>query len=606
MGYAKEFFIKNKVFYLHTLKSTCIISLFIFKNRYSMNFFSKLSSFEIFHKQEQKRIWKKVVGLSLLGVFFIIFLYFYLLFSPFRGFFWKMPSMLGFFGRTNYLMLIQNNSESRPTGGFITAYGELSFLFGVPSITIKDSYDINPPEKLIEPPYPLNELLEKDIFYKGFVFRDANWSPDFPTSVKNIVALYNEGYQEIKEFDGVIAVNLSIIEKLLSLFKEIKVGEESFDSKNFFHKTQFYSKNIDLHSVEELGKRKNIMKEFVPIFIKKLLKSPSKYSEVIQMLEEFLDTKDIQLNFTKKSYQKIAEEKGWAGKFEPKTEDFIHINIANIGGRKGDRYILPTYNYTVLFDENNQGKVNLDIEFHYQATQGLYTDFYQAYIRTYVPKRISELKKWGDNKSEFKVEEDLDVISIGTLINIWPGETKELHFSYNLPADILPYDYNLQLIPMSGNFGEQWGIALKAKNSDNFWESENFEIRENMASFRKVISKDTVLSANLKEDTTPPVIIWQKFLDKDRIELLISERLNPETLKDSNFSIKDKNIKNSEVKNSPVVLNAWQDDSYRLFLKLNAINWQIGEHFSLTIENISDVTGNMIYPNPKEITLVQR
>ena len=568
--------------------------------------FFKKSVFKVFQKREQKKLWQKVVGFSLLGVFLLIGLYLYLLLSPFKEFFWRMPSMLGFFGEKNYLVLLQNNAERRPTGGFISAYGELSFFLGNMDLDLHDSYDIAPPDPQIEPPYPLNDILKGDVFYKGFVFRDANWSPDFPESVKNIMALYNEGQEEMKSFDGVIALDISVIEALMRIVGGIEYGNEKITAESLFHKTQFYSKNIDLHSVDSLENRKNVMKEIAPELISRIFKSPGKYSKTIQQLSLLLNNKHLLLNFSHPSLQKIVLEKKWGGEFEPEADDFIHVNVANIGGRKADRYIIPDYSYKVVFDEEGLGKAVLDLNFHYNATQGLYTDFYQSYVRVYLPKDISELKGWGDSRSEFRQEKDLGALSIGTLVHIWPGETQSLHFSYTLPKYVSPYKYELELMPMSGNEGEKWSLALLNKNVDNSWNSSNLRVKENVASYSSVLSRNKLLSAELVQDTTPPVVIWQKFLDNKTIELNFSEKLNENSLIPENFILTDKNVYQKDVLESPEVLSVVQDENYRVYIKLKNISWQYEEHFELRIQNIADTSGNLIFPNPKSLTLVQR
>ncbi len=56
----------------------------------------------------------------------------------------------------------------------------------------------------------------------------------------------------------------------------------------------------------------------------------------------------------------------------------------------------------------------------------------------------------------------------------------------------------------------------------------------------------------------------------------------------------------------PVVISVWQEEDYKVYLKTSGVSWQIGEHFSLEIENIRDENWNNFLPSPKQITLVQR
>lgn len=569
-------------------------------------FFKKKSFFKIFQKREQKKIWKHVIGFSFLSLLALVILYLYLLLSPFKDFFWRLPSMLGFFREKNYLVVFQNNAERRPTGGFISAYADVSFFLGSMDMKLSDSYDVPAPNPQITPPYPLEDILKDDVFYKGFVFRDGNWDIDFPTSAKMLVRLYNEGQPTLKEWDGVIAIDMSFIEKLIEVSGSIDYQGTTIDSKNFFHMMQFYSKNIDLHSVESLESRKNIMKEIIPQILSEILKSPMKYSEVIGLFKDLLDTKHMLVYFENTSLQEKVVEKKWGAKFEPRADDFIAVNVANIGGRKADRYIQPQYSYRVFFDELSRGYAELDLDFYYNGTQGLYTDFYQSYVRVSLPKNISQLESWGDNRRDFIEETDVQSLTVGTLMHIWPGEKQSLHFRYQLPEYISPYNYNVDIIPMPGNEGELWSIALRNKNTDNFWDSQSFQSQENVASFSSVLYKDTLFSANLLNDETSPVIIWQKFLDNKTIELSFSEKIDQKTLIPDNFLIQDMNISHKELEENPKVVSVYQDDNYRVYIKLQDISWQYNEFFELTLKNISDISGNIIQENPKFVTVVQR
>lgn len=563
--------------------------------------------FQKLFKKERKFTWKHGVILSLLGVFIALGIWLYVLLAPFQEFFWKLPSMLGFLGERNYLILIQNNSERRPTGGFITAYGELSFFLGIPSFHVKDSYDINAPQPQIEPPYPLNQLLKDDVFYKGFVFRDSNWSPDFPTSVQTIKDLYFKGQSDIQDVSGVIAIDITSIEKLVDLIGGVTIDGQVFNSRNLFHELQMASKNINLHSEEDLKNRKNVMKDIAPQLLKKTILHPLSYPALIQTFKVLLDTKHVLLNFTKDTWQDIVVKNGWSGSLESKTPDFIHVNVANIGGRKADRYIEPRYRYMVTFDQNGQGHAQLDLDWTHMGTQGLYSDFYQAYIRTYIPATASNVKYSGDAKSPWQTGNEFNAQFLGTLVHIWPGETQSLHFTYDIPAEAMALDYRLSLMPQAGSFGENWEVILRNQNVDHFWSSDDFKSRENVAVYHNLfLQKNTILHASLLEDKTPPIIISQKFLDKDTIQLDMSEPLDASSLEVKNFSLIDTNEVQPSIQETPVIGAVFQDEKYHMFIKLSGLSWQIGERFLLTMTNVKDLSGNFTVPQKKEITVVQR
>lgn len=80
--------------------------------------------------------------------------------------------------RQTILVLLQNNMELRPTGGFIGSYALLNFFQG--KLVDFEVYDVYEADGQLrghaEPPADLKQYLGED----GWYLRDANWSPLFP------------------------------------------------------------------------------------------------------------------------------------------------------------------------------------------------------------------------------------------------------------------------------------------------------------------------------------------------------------------------------------------------------------------------------------------
>ena len=184
-----------------------------------------------------------------------------------------------------------------------------------------------------------------------------------------------------------------------------------------------------------------------------------------------------------------------------------------------------------------------------------------------------------------------------------PWETTEISIKYKLPKIVKSENYNLDLITQSWWNWEDWNISVKEK-TDNILSSDNFETRENLAFFEWKIFKDKILNLKNFWDKTPPVIVWQKFIKNDLIEINFSEKISEDFLKDEkNFSIKDLNIKNKnsdKIKISKKYIK-WNN----LYLKLDWISYQKWEFYEVLIKNIYDLNWNYTSKNPKKITVVQ-
>ena len=131
------------------------------------------------------------------------------------------PELLGAEGERRYLLLAQNNQEMRPTGGFISGVGLLRVERGdILEMTMSDSYAVDNYLSNAHPPAP--EPLARYMWAGLLLLRDANWSPDFPTSAEVIASLYQLD-QDTPALDGVIAADLTAVQWLVGALGPLQV-----------------------------------------------------------------------------------------------------------------------------------------------------------------------------------------------------------------------------------------------------------------------------------------------------------------------------------------------------------------------------------------------
>ena len=510
---------------------------------------------------------------------------------------------MGFFWEKNYLIVLQNNYERRPSGGFISSYAIVKTFLWKVDLEIKDSYDISSPSPKIEPPYPLNEILSTDKFYEGWVFRDANWSPDFTVSANNIISFYDKSEWKLSSFDWVVAVDMEILKSLLEFTWEINVDNTIFNSNNYYYLTQILSKNIDLHDIEALKTRKNFLKSILKKISAFIITNPFKINDLIANQKTLLDNKHIQIFFSNPALQKKIEQYWWAWKFKPKTEDFIHINFANIWWRKSDRYISQLNQYDLTFNEKWEAIWNLNITLKHRWTKSLISDFYQAYVRIYLPKNIKLISSKSSFKDKNSIYVDLDSFVVSWIIHMHPWESSEINIKYKLPKIIKANDYNLEIITQSGQENENWHITVQ-NITDHFW-SWNMNSRENLAFFDWSITSNKIFNLKDEWDEIPPIVVWQRFVKNDVIEVNFSEKISLEFMKNlKNIKITDKNKINKKTDTINVTNIEFRNNS--IFISLWGISYQTWEHYRLILNNIMDGAGNFTNPSPLDITVVQR
>ena len=549
---------------------------------------------------------QKIAGL-IVGVILIVMFLTAVMMGPFRLFFWNIPSLAGLPIPKSYLVLLQNNNELRPGGGFLSGYGVVRMTWGFPGVDFKDSYSISTSD-YVNPPYPFEKLIGDDPFYTGWQFRDANFSPDFETSTKQAVAFYTMQNPKAN-FQAVIAMDFEVVEDLLRTIGGVEVEGELFTADNFFIKVQRSSKDIDLHDEEALENRKGILSQIAQGLVKKMIFSPHRYGSFVQVIKRNLDEKHVLLYSSKEELQSKFVARGWNGKIQGKPgEDYLHINVANIGGRKADRYVQKRYEYTVSFPYEGLAHVRLIETFTHQGGYNLQSDRYQAYVRTYVPLGSKLTRSNVDAIDQVQIEEELGATYFGNTLKMMPGERRTFIYEYDLPASVISEDYILNLSKQAGVIGDDYYVTVRMPNDYEIASEGSDEpllIRENIATWRGDLSEDISLRVQKGADTSPPLIQWQQFRNLRTIEIRFNEDLDPESIVDiSNYEIVDKNHAD-QVRDNIRVTQAWLDEK-DLLLGITGINYVPGERYAVRLKGLRDLSGNVISPDPREITVVQR
>lgn len=296
-------------------------------------------------------------------------------------------SFLGHDKPKTYLVLFQNASELRATGGFIGTYGLLKFDRGsVEELFIEGIY--YPDGQLdvdVIPPEPLRYVTAE------WGTRDANWFFDFPTSAEKVMWFY-EATGGVRP-DGVIALNHLVVEKLLALTGPIELPEYdlTITSENFLELVQ---QEVEVDYDKELNRPKQILSDLAPKLVERLVAN-AEYSALPNTLMEGLGRRDIFLYSRDTLVQSFFSEKKWAGEVESpeitpdSISDYLAVVFSNIGGGKADEYT-DTEIDTVTRIEND-GTIVRTVTIS-RTHRGGATPYWwynkpnYSYVRIYVPR----------------------------------------------------------------------------------------------------------------------------------------------------------------------------------------------------------------------------
>ena len=402
--------------------------------------------------------------------------------------------ILGHDNPRQYLLIFQNNSEMRATGGFIGTYGLLTLDKGeIRELFIDGIFNADGQlqEKII-PPRPIQKIST------AWSTHDANWFADFPTSAQKITWFYEKtGGPTV---DGVISVTPTVIERLLELTGPISMPEYEIllTAENFVELIQY---KVEVDYDKELNRPKKILADFTPKFISALNQlSSDKRKEALEIIFDCLSQKHILIYFDDESLQELAIDEGWAGPILSTDKDYLSVVSSNINGYKTDRVTEESISHQAEIKEDGSVIGTLTIVRQHQGGRFQYEWWNRVnanYLRVYLPKGTQLISAEGQNleiyqppidyqKSGFKPDplvssiENKMVIdkktgtrifqeSNKTVFANWlyvsPGETVTLTYQYQLPFKIdltKPTDsYSLLVQKQAGSLGSQFSHQLK-------------------------------------------------------------------------------------------------------------------------------------------------
>ncbi|MBI4426431.1 MAG: DUF4012 domain-containing protein [Candidatus Kerfeldbacteria bacterium] len=344
-----------------------------------------------------------------------------------------IPAVAGFPNAKTYLFLLQNNSELRPTGGFIGTYGILKVSAGeITSFTTSDVYTLDKPvadSLRIEPPTPLRRYNNATQWF----FRDANWSPDFPTAAQQALEFYRFENGPQRNLDGVIAVTPTFVSSLLAISGDITVDGITFTTENLVDRLQ------------PLADRKELIGEMSKILLNRLLALPQRrWQEMIVALTTALEEKRMLLYASDAELQEQIIAQNWGGDIRPAPIDSIFVVDANLASLKTDQVVDRAIDYQLTFD-NGQARATVTITYANRGSFTRTTTRYRTYTRVYVPPGSTLVSSSGAMRNDklrgggvgtVDRSEELSRTVFGAFISIEPGNSGTLSFTYTLPASV--------------------------------------------------------------------------------------------------------------------------------------------------------------------------
>ncbi|MCL5019003.1 MAG: DUF4012 domain-containing protein [Patescibacteria group bacterium] len=350
-----------------------------------------------------------------------------------------LPQILGFEEPKTFLLLFQNNSELRPTGGFIGSFGWITFNKGrLVEFKTEDVYTADGQLKgYIAPPLPLKKYLGQENWY----LRDSNFDPDFSINAQRAEWFLKREMN--LNFDGVFAFDLNSVAEILRGIDGVYLTDygENITADNLFLKTQVAAE-------EGFFPGSTQKKDFIGsltrnIFIK-LTSSKIAWEKLLKGMKSSLDEKHTLLYFHNEIAQQIVEEAGWGGRVASIScqqkdcfADYLMVVEANLGINKAN-FLVDRKAQLNLKPSSGKLIHELLLSYTNESPEKVYpAGSYFSYTRILIPREASDidLSLSGETipKEEISFSEYQDKMMVEFPMRINATAEKQVRLVYTTP-----------------------------------------------------------------------------------------------------------------------------------------------------------------------------
>lgn len=308
----------------------------------------------------------------------------------------SLPEMLAGDKPKVYLILFQDNSELRPTGGKLYSFALATFEKG--KLTDTAIYDVaTSDEQLkghVEPPQAIRNYLGESNWY----LRDSNWDADFKISAARAEWFLDKELD--RQVEGVIALDSELMQ---------------VSPKEFMQKlTQ---------------------------------NNPENFIKLGRTLYQSLEERHLQFYFHNHRAMDALSGLDWTGQVNTPqcgtgcAAALVGLNEANLGGNKANSYIKRSSKLKLEF---SSGRMNykLDVKLENSAPQGLWLGGkYKSYLRVIASAGSSfsqvEIQGLGEvKKAAPEVSGANSFVEAGVIVEISAGEARTLTFKWSQPVNV--------------------------------------------------------------------------------------------------------------------------------------------------------------------------
>jgi hypothetical protein len=366
----------------------------------------------------------------------------------------QLPRALGYPNPRSYLILNQNDTELRPTGGFMGSVAILTLHRGkITDFYVDDTYRID------------GQLAAAQTGEK--VIPNANFDPDFPSSAKYITKLYEEAGGGTP--DGVIAINTQVMSAFMQVIGDIELPNRKLTVTSDNFAEVIYG---EIQKVEKTSTPKAVLSELSPILMQKIMSmSREDMNQLMPLLVDQLTKKNIMIYSRTSDLEKILATLDWSGELyqtAPK-QDYLMIARANMGAVKSSYNIQDDIQHQVNISSTGEITEKLILTYVHTGTGKKPDGTNKDYIRVYLPQGTTVKNIIGYDIAEKVVTEPAhEKTFFGFYVTTEPNETKKIILDYQLPFTLnleKGESYSVYIQKQAGTINTTLTSTLKAPST---------------------------------------------------------------------------------------------------------------------------------------------
>jgi hypothetical protein len=297
-----------------------------------------------------------------------------------------LPDLLGITQPAHYLFFDMDSDEMRPTGGFLGNYALITVQNGrlIGGIHLLDTLRLDCPGGLDRcaaagPPIP-QQYAWLNVFPQSFRMRDANISPDLPTSARLIMQKYQQ--ESGRAVDGVIMITPEIIRDILKITGPLKADGYDLvvNAQNLQDVIHYYhiADRGNQTTVDGNSARKAFDAQLGSLLLHKVATlSASQQGLLMKEILAGFGTKDVQVYLNNSRVESVLNSMHIDSTIPmPPGMDGIMLSDTNVGATYYSRDMEETVTDTITFDSQGNALHDMTVTYALPHIQHIYTSIY--------------------------------------------------------------------------------------------------------------------------------------------------------------------------------------------------------------------------------------